>query len=74
MKKLFMKTVLLILALVMALALTACGKQEAPAELPRVPSVDKAEFEDLAARLAAAEAETASYVYLINASVNAVMS
>lgn len=70
MKKLFMKTVLLILALVMALALTACGKQEAPAELPRVPSVDKAEFEDLAARLAAAEAETASYVYLINASVN----
>lgn len=67
MKNVFVKTVLLILAAVMAFSLTACGE---PEPLPEVPELDPAEFTALEERLAAAEADRESYAFLINASAN----
>lgn len=69
MKNIFVKTGLLILAAGMMLSLTACGEPK-PAELPAVHGVNPAEFAALEERIAAAEADRESYVYLINASVN----
>lgn len=67
MKNIFVKTVLLILAVVMMLPLSACGK---PEPLPAVPEVDPVEFTALEERIAAAEADREQYVFLMNASVN----
>lgn len=67
MKNSFVKTVLLILAAVMMFSLTACGE---PEPLPEAPKVDPSEFTALEERLAAAETDRESYVFLINASAN----
>lgn len=64
-----MKKLFAIIALVLLLCLSACGKSE-PEPLPPVPTVNPTEFTDLNARLAAAESEHESYVYLINARAN----
>lgn len=69
MKKISVKTVLLILTAVMMLSLTACGEPK-PEVVPVMPKVDPAEFTALEKRIAAAEADRENYVYLINASVN----
>lgn len=67
MNSIFRKTVLSVLCAVMAISLAACGE---PEPLPEVPAVDPAEFTALEERIAAAEADHESYVYLVNASVD----